>query len=1147
MTLRRITWIVILSPVIAGVLAGQVTQSGVVGTCTDPSGAAVPNAAVTARNTATNQRFEAQTNISGNYVLPSLPIGIYELTASATGFKSAVRDGIVLDVGERPRVDFRLEIGVAEQKVEITAEAPVVDTDTSGLGAVIENRRISELPLNSRQALSLAVLTPGVRNLQGGINVGFGVSSNYQVANIGVNGSPSGFNSFLLDGGMNTNTERGEVAVAPLVESIAEFKVLSNYLPPEYGLTGGGVINTVTKSGSNALHGSIYEFLRNDKLDARNTFAAVRSPFRYNQFGTAVGGPVWIPKVYHGKDRTFFFFNYEGSRYRATYNPITSVPIAPWLNGDFSNLRDATGRLITIYDPNTTVANPNGSGFVRSAFPGNIVPKDRFDKVALNVLPYFPNPNRTPVNAFTQAQNFLSSQPSAINKDQYHVRIDHTFGASNRLFGRWSYDQEYKNRPGDSTPWPDPLFYERLDHNRYQQLLLSDVQTFSPSLLNEFRGTVMRQSFPFTPASYGGDWPQKLGLPSIVPPDTFPQFAVGGYSTLGSINTVGLRYNTGYQVFDMVTKIHGNHTVKVGFEARLLRESNYQNGTPSGIYNFGGGLTNNPQSPTGTGSGLAQFELGAANSASISVLTSPTNVGHTYGWFVGDDWKVARRLSLNLGLRYDFQSVPIERRDHASNFNPFVRNPNNPNLMGAYQFAGVDYGSSPIQPDRNDFGPRIGFAYNVFGNSKTVLRGGYAILYVPTFSYGFFPSNAGFSVTSQYLPPGNNSNLPAFQLQNGPPFLDQPSGAKLGANAFLGSSVTWEESNKRTPYMQQWNFGIQQELPKRWMLEASYAGNRGLKLLSSDYQYDDLDPRYLGLGLQLQDQVPNPLAGQVPGALGNATVSRRQTLLPYPQYSGVSVYQPHGGASTYHSFLFRVERRFASGLTILASYTNAKLISDSERSLIDFLGIQTGTNVQSYQMGKFNRRVERAIDPTDVAQRMVVSYVYELPVGRGKMLALHNRALNALLGDWSTSGLFTAQGGMPVVIRGASNFLADRPNSTGTSAKLSNPTQYRWFDTTQFINPPNYTYGNVSRTMPDIRGPGLINMDVALLKTVHIRENLRLQFRAEAFNVANLTNLGMPSGSFSPGPDGHNVSSTFGTISSAFDPRTMQFGLKVQW
>jgi hypothetical protein len=331
------------------------------------------------------------------------------------------------------------------------------------------------------------------------------------------------------------------------------------------------------------------------------------------------------------------------------------------------------------------------------------------------------------------------------------------------------------------------------------------------------------------------------------------------------------------------------------------------------------------------------------------------------------------------------------------------------------------------------------------------------------------------------------------------------------------------------------------------VIETSYAGNHGLHLPGVGYDYNALDPKYLSLGLQLQDQVPNPLAGQVPGALGNVTVARRQTLLPYPQYTAVSILTPRIGNSMYHSLQMKAEHRFSGGLTILMSYTGAKLIDDSQVSPIAFLSpLESGLGL-GYQNGKFNRSVERAIDPTDIAKRFVTSSVYELPIGRGKLLSPGNRFINGIFGNWSASGVFTAQGGQPLTIRGANNFLADRPNSTGRSAAISNGDRAKWFDTTAFVNPAIYTFGNIGRTLPDVRSPGLIDIDLALLKTTRIYERLSIQIRAEAFNLANTTNLGLPNSTFVPGTDGRNASATFGTITTAFDARSLQFGLKLLW
>jgi len=1126
---------------------GQTPQAAIVGTCLDPSAAVVPGAMVTARNVQTNAKFEAKTNDSGNYVLPLLPVGEYEVTVNAQGFRTIVRSGIILEVGDRARVDLTLQIGLAEQKLDVVGQSPLVQTDSSGLGGVVENRRISDLPLNSRNVLALTLVVSGVRNLQAGINLGFGRSQGDQLANIGINGSVSGYTEFLMDGGLDTSIGYGDVSVPPLVESIQEFKVLTNFAPPEYGLTSGGLIITVTKSGTNTLHGSLYEYLRNSaEFDARNTFTPSVAPLHFNQFGTSVGGPIFLPKIYDGRNKTFFFFNYEGTRRAMLSNPIASVPIDAWRSGNFSDLRNASGVPIQLFDPATTAPNPTGSGFVREPFPGNIVPASRIDPVAKNVLPFFPEPNLTSNNQFTQSNNYLGLQPLSTDLNQYHARVDHSLSAANRMFARWSYNDELSNRPDDPTSWPNPVLYARYDDIKNQQALLSDVHTFSPTLLNEGRLSFMRQDFPFTQGSYNQGWPQKLGLPPSVPPTLFPLFTIDGYNQMGGVGTTGFRYSTNYQLSDVITNVRGNHALKFGTDIRVYRYANYQVTSPSGSFSFPATLTGNPQAPTGTGYGLATFLLGAVGSGSLQVNAFPTYVGHSYSFFAGDDWKVTRRLTLNLGLRYDFQSPPVERRGLSSNFDPFKVNPTNPNLMGTFEYARVNYGETVVQPERTNFGPRVGFAYDLTGKARTVLRGAYAILYLPTSGVEFLPNTAGFSVTSSYLAPGNNTNLPAFQLQGGPPFINLPLGAAGGATAFLGQAVSFEESLKHTPYNQQWNLGVQQQL-RGWVFEGSYAGNRGIYLPSANYNYDQLNPDYLSLGLQLQNQVSNPLAGQVPGSLGNPTVALSQTLLPFPQYSSVSVYLPKGGASTYHSLQMRAERRFSMGLTVLASYTFAKVIAESEISPLSWMSTADTGLGAGYQNGKFNRRAERAVDPTDITQRLVTSFVYELPVGRGKAVVLNSRLLNGLLGGWTVSGLFTTQGGQPLTITGANNFLASRPNSTGVSAKIANADRNDWFNTAVFVNPPIYTFGNVGRTLGNVRGPGLTNLDTALLKATQVHERLTVQFRAEAFNIANLTNLGLPNMTFVPGTNGYNASSTFGTITTAFDARSLQFGLKLIW
>jgi hypothetical protein len=370
----------------------------------------------------------------------------------------------------------------------------------------------------------------------------------------------------------------------------------------------------------------------------------------------------------------------------------------------------------------------------------------------------------------------------------------------------------------------------------------------------------------------------------------------------------------------------------------------------------------------------------------------------------------------------------------------------------------------------------------------------------------------------------------------------QPQGRLLGPDAFLGQAVSYDQPNQKSPMSQQWDFSIQKQLPGSWVIDLTYSGNHGTHLISGNYSLNQLPLQYLALGNSLQNPVANPYAGIVPGSLGGTTITQQQSLLPFPYYSGISVRNPHMGNSIYHAGLLTVEKRFSQGLTFLASYTKAKLIDDSVATPINFGNVeQVGTI--GFQ-NSYNFRAERSLDPTDVSQRLVLSGVYQLPVGRGRLLDIQNNILDKIIGGWQTQAVATIQDGVPVVITGASNNLATRPNSTGQSAKLSNPTAAAWFNTAVFVNPPNYTFGNLGRTLPDVRNPGVVQVDLSMIKNIQVYERLNLQFRAESFNVANHTNLGLVNAGFGAGPNGLNNSSTFGTITSARDPRSIQLGLK---
>ncbi|MBI3682965.1 MAG: hypothetical protein HY235_21540, partial [Acidobacteria bacterium] len=719
------------------------------------------------------------------------------------------------------------------------------------------------------------------------------------------------------------------------------------------------------------------------------------------------------------------------------------------------------------------------------------------------------------------------------------AKIDHRFSTSNSLYGRFSW---FGHEPFGTGFFEDAVGNSRNDDVANKNIVIADTHVFSPSLINELRVGLARQYFTFISASFGQGWPQKLGLPAVVPSDVMPTFSFG-FTNIGN-PTVGARGSLNWDFQEMVTKIRSGHTMKAGWNHRILQGNNRQSSNPSGTFNFTARLTGDPQSPAGNGSGLASFVLGSTASASVDRVLGTSQHAYNTSFFFQDDWRLNKRLTLNVGLRWDYQQKPYERNNGASNFDPFSRDPVS-GLPGRTVFAGVDgQPRSFRKEDYTDLGPRIGFALDVFANNKSVLRGGYAIFYPSIFFRNNFGSFAGFAnTTTSYTSSG--ADFAAFQLRDGfprPPI--EPQGSKLGPSAFLGQGASFAEPSFPTPMSQQWNLSLQQRLPGKFVLEATYTANKGNHFDAGGYEFNQLDNQYLSLGNALNDQVPNPNAGKVPGALGAGSISRSQSLRPYPHYQGINVNNPPSGNFLSNLFLLSVERKSSTGVTVLLSYTAGKVISDSLATPVDF-GLIEQTNETGYQNGKFDRRSNRSVDPTDVSQRAVLSVLYDLPFGRGKHWQSRSGALNQILGGWQWNTIGTMQMGIPIILRGANNFLANRPNSTGVTARLEDRTPSRWFDTDQFVNPPNWTFGNIGRVLPDVRTPGTVNWDLSLIKNTRITERMVLQFRAEAFNFLNHVNYGSPNAGFSPGADGRNRSGSFGLITSARDARIGQLALKL--
>jgi hypothetical protein len=1140
--------------VLSGAASGQTALGTITGTVTDQQGASIPAVEIVVTSTATNLTYRGATNDAGVYVVPNVPSGPIEISVSARGFKQVRRGGLNVEVAQRMRVDFTLEVGAITERVDVVAELARVQTEDSTVGTTIERQRIEQLPLNGRHVFNLIKLVGGVTPRSNATD-GFAEISNQTFSQMRVNGGPAYGNQFMLDGVSNSAAVHNEISVVPQADSVEEFRVETNALKAEYGQTAGGVINAVTKSGTNEFHGSLYEFLRNDALDARNAFSTQPDPrtgrikqvLRYNQYGGTVGGPVLIPKLYNGRNQTFFFAGYEQWRWRSTGAPrIGTVATPRERGGDFSNTRDARGNLIPLFDPATTMANPAGAGFVRQPLPGNLVPRSRMDPLSLSVLPYMPLPNAAPTDPFTNANNFVSLVGSLSNQGVTNIRVDHRFTERDTLYVRYSGNRNTRNDRGWGLGAADPA--ARDDQRDNHNAVANYTRTLTPNLLNDLRAGVTRQWLPFLHPSFDQNWPQKLGFPAIIPQDAFPPAQITGLLTIGNPNfSGGLRAQQIVQVSDSLNWIHGKHNFKAGFDYRWWRLSFINRLNPSGNFTFTPALTGNPQAPAGTGFGLATFLLGEVSGGQLGIRPFFQFRAAPLGAYFQDDWKVTRTLTLNLGLRYDVSFGPTEMHNRRSNFDPFLTNPET-GLAGVLTYAGSSAAATYVDLDKNNFGPRLGFAWDPFGNGKTAIRGAYGLLYTQLESGNVVPDNTnalGYSIDTPFVAPGGGP-FKAFPYSAGPPSILKPLGAAGGPSAFRGLAVRYQDRDAPAPYMQQWNFAIQQSLPSGWVVTGLYAGSKGTKLFGGNYDLNDLDPVHFSLGLALQDQVPNPFFGRIPtGPLSGARVARSQLLRPYPDYLDVSTWGNTNLSSAYHSLQLILEKRFSQGLSMLITYTNSKLIS--ECNAIGG-GNSGGSCENEYRLGRFNRRLDRAIDGDDVSRRLVVSGVYELSAGRGKALLTDASGLvNAILGGWQVNGIGTFQTGRPLAIRGSNNFTGIPYPDVARDPTLPSKerTPVRWFDTDAYRNPPDFTIGNAPRNDPKLRSPGLADISFSLFKTFTFRERFRLETRWEMFNALNTVNYNAPNTTFSPDRTGRNVNANFGRITSALEPRRMQLGLRL--
>ena len=1156
--MRATMRLVLLLVTVAAGLKAQSTTAQITGRVSDPSGAVIPGALITVANVDTGVKRQTESNELGHYAVPLLPPGTYRVTVQKEGFRPVTRTGITLQVDQVARVDFVLEVGAVTETVEVSAAAPLLEQDSSSLGQVIDSSRILNMPLNGRSPFRLVQLTTNVLTVPSTSGQFGDVPVNTMDDSIiSINGGRAKTNEVLIDGIPSTTGFVNQITTIPQVESTQEFKVQSNNLSAEFGRIGGGVINVSTRSGTNRFHATLFEFLRNSALDANEFFnkRAGRDipPFRMNQFGFAAGGPLLFPGLYSGKDRTFWFADYQGTRWRRGDVFIGSVPTPLQRTGDFTQTLTQRGERIIIYDPTTTRPDPTRPGrYWRDPFPGNVIPGPRFDPVGRRLASYYPLPNTTG-DPLTNTQNYVSNASRGIDQAVFGSRLDHNFTPAWRVFGRFSANRSTLAQPDNygNPATPGVGANGRLFLNNTTAGLDTTGILSANSVFN-LRYGLARFFWSRRTRSYGFNQ-RELGMPdalvSQMAAPLFPIVGVEGFSGLGGGSFLHTGQDT-HSLLVSVSRLSGRHNMKFGTDVRLRRLNLFNLTNGGGNYTFNRAMTRGPDPnvfSANAGSGFASLLLGTATSGSINIAAGYSLQNFYYAVYFQDDFRLSSRLTLNLGVRWEAESPYTERRNQMNWFDfalpSPLRNAVFPDLAGGLVFASPE-SRHVYEWDLNNVAPRVGFAYTL--TRTTVLRGGAGLFYSPfgitNSDTGFVPG-AGYSSTTVHLATLDGITPYRYVSDPFPEGLTQPTRNSLGARTFLGQAISVWDRSAVTPYTLQWNFDLQQVLAHHLLIDAAYSASRGVRL-NQNREFDALDPRYLTLGTALQTLVDNPFYPQIPtGALAQQRIQRRQLLLPYPQYTSVALVNSSTGNSIYHSFALKAERRLTSGLGLLFSYTIGKLISDVRNSISTYdnnLNAGLNPSVQDW----YNLRAERSLSELDVAQAVALSFVAELPFGPGKPLLNRSHGIaRKLAGGWQIGGQASYRSGYPLMMSAPIPGGGNRPNSAGRSARLPggrsrNEQVNRWFDTTAFLLPPSFSMGNVGRTLPDTRGPSFLNIDLSLSKNIVLMERMSLQLRLESFNLTNKPNFWQPNTALG--------SLQFGQINSTTGlPRVNQAALKL--
>jgi hypothetical protein len=1067
----------------------QQETANITGEVKDSAGAVVPGASITITNIDTGVSLKSESNEQGLFVVPSLKPGQYTLTVEKAGFKKLVRSGITLQVNQFARVDVELQVGEVTNTVEITQAATLLETETSSRGSVIDQKKIVDLPLNGRDYNQLALLSPGVLPTTPRL-----ASVNFKGA-LNVNGNRTFNNVFLLDGVDNisySNSFRGENVqlVQPSIEALQEFKIQTNAYSAEFGRSSGAVINATIKSGTNAIRGSLYEFIRNEKLDANNFFSnalGAPKPIRKrNQFGAAVGGPLV-------KNRTFWFGDYEGLREREGVPRVRQVPTANEKAGLFSS---------AVVDPFAT-GRPE---FSKNAAGQWVIPASRWDPVGAAIVKLIPDPNVAGTTIYA------STPITRTRQDQFDVRIDHTFNAAMSFFGRYSFVDTDTFRPAPLPGLAEGSFNDAFGSNlnRSQGLAFGLTWTMTNSIVADFRFGFARGNYFTNPPNFGTDGAQAVGLknvpndPSIV--GGVPKVNIQGFDAVGRhTSTPQFQTPRSWNPRASISWTRGQHFIKFGGEFLHVQTKINDLNATIGRMNFENRFTNRA---------VGDLLLGLPSQLALTSNTVMDQGQNMQFYFIQDDYKVTSKFTVNLGLRYEFATPPVEKDNRFANFDP---------QTGTMVFAkdGGIFERSLIRPDRNNFAPRVGFAWSA--TDKLVMRGAYGVFLTHTVRQGregLLGFNPPFLVDNLLQTNVTGAAAVAtaapFRLVNGYPngLLDPTSlAATIGRRA--------QDANQRTPYIQQFNFGMQYELLKDLLLDVAYVGNKGTKLNG----FRNLNQR---------------------AVITNANGTQSAGARPYPAFGDIQWMENRVG-STYNSLQVRLEKRFSNGITGLVSYTWGKALTGSPDHISTSgggAGFDTGT-FREPQNGN-NLRADRGLAEFDIKQRLVMSYVWELPFGHGRRFGNDwAKGVDLLLGGWQVTGIHALQGGLGLTATlGGSSVLniggerRARPNLIGNPVlPESERTLARWFNTAAFqsaFSPSPQAFGTAGVGL--MRGPGSINFDFTLAKNFNVTERRFFQFRTEFFNAFNRANFGPPNIA--------RESSGFGQILTAANARIVQFALK---